>query len=264
MTLTPIGNAFFPSKAIEAISGERRIKTGNLLILKTMTDPSVTIIKDVNVEVDWIAKCVVVGEYSVGKSSIIQRMVNKTFKANREPTIGIEFHVLKAKVGPTTYKLQLWDCAGQHRFRSIVKSYFRNSHVAFVVFDLNDPTSLDKVDDWVDSICEELPDCMFVLLGNKSDLSDTEVCRKRANDMVEKQRGKLLRDVLYWEVSAATGKAIDEVVQTVFSRLHADRLKGEVQLMGAQRNSNSTIRLDRSRRSRYLIPPPPGTCNGCM
>ena len=228
-----------------------------------MTTATVEIIQDPDVVVDWIAKCIVVGEYSVGKSSIIQRMVNKTFKINREPTIGIEFHVLKAKVGPSTYKLQLWDCAGQHRFRSIVKSYFRGSHVAFVVFDLSDPTSLDKVDDWVDSICEELPDCMFVLLGNKSDLPDTDVCRKRAKDVVERQKEKLLRDVLYWEVSAATGETIDEVVQSVFSRLHGDRLKGEVQLMGPQR-VDSTIRLDRSRRSRYLIPPPPGTCNGCM
>ena len=66
-------------------------------------------------------------------------------------------------------RLQLWDTAGQEKFKSLIPSYVRNAAIVFVVFDVNNPSTFEKVQSWVDFI-KNLESCFLVLCGNKIDL----------------------------------------------------------------------------------------------
>ena len=69
--------------------------------------------------------------------------------------------------------LNLWDTAGQERFKSLIPSYIKDSAVAIVVFDITSRQSFQSVDKWIED-AKNLrdDDCLLILTGNKSDLSE--------------------------------------------------------------------------------------------
>ena len=79
---------------------------------------------------------VFLGDMSVGKTSLIQRFIYDTFEDKYQPTIGIDFLSKTIYVEDRTVKLQLWDNAGQERFRSLVPSYIKDASVAVIVYDI--------------------------------------------------------------------------------------------------------------------------------
>lgn len=139
---------------------------------------------------DYILKCIIVGETSVGKTSILHRMTNQDFPSNPVPTIGIEFGTVFTKLSIDTdentknsevkaktedssiIKLQIWDCAGQVRFRNIVRSYFRQAQIVFFVYDVNDYDTFKHLASWIDAVDEQIGTDNYVgcIIGNKRDL----------------------------------------------------------------------------------------------
>lgn len=93
-------------------------------------------------------KVVMLGDQSVGKSSIINRYIKNQFSEAHhvqilvtQPTIGIDFLSRSITVGQRTVRLQLWDTAGQERFRSLIPGYLKNCVAALIVFDLTSKTT---------------------------------------------------------------------------------------------------------------------------
>lgn len=133
---------------------------------------------------DYILKCIIVGETSVGKTSILHRMTNQDFPSNPAPTIGIEFgtvftkitHFENEKVDESTIKLQIWDCAGQVRFRNIVRSYFRQAQIVFFVYDVNDYDTFKYLHEWIDEVNRQIGTDNYVgcIIGNKKDLPSVQ------------------------------------------------------------------------------------------
>jgi small GTP-binding protein len=92
-------------------------------------------------------KVVVVGASTVGKSSIVQRLIQGTFTEDGTTTCGAEFYTYSCPVNSENVKLQIWDTAGQERFRSISKSYYRNAVGAVLVYDIANLASFDQLGD---------------------------------------------------------------------------------------------------------------------
>lgn len=82
-------------------------------------------------------KIVFVGDVSVGKTAIIKRFIDNQYKENYEPSIGVDFCSKSLRGNGKNIKLQIWDSAGQERYKSIIPSYIRNSSIIFVVFDVS-------------------------------------------------------------------------------------------------------------------------------
>ena len=116
-------------------------------------------------------KIILIGDSSVGKTSILNTYMKK--KDNISTTVGTEF----AKKYVDKYKLylQIWDCAGQERFRALCKVYFRATDICILVFDLSNPSSLKSIRDyWINTYLENATKSYkFILVGNKSDLPIT-------------------------------------------------------------------------------------------
>ena len=119
-------------------------------------------------------KIVFCGDSSVGKTSIIKRFTTQKYEQNTASTINVDFSSCEIKVNDETYRLQVWDTAGQEAYRSISVSYFRNAKGIFLVYDLTSRETFNKLEDWIDLIQSNTLGVPFVIFGNKSDLVDNQ------------------------------------------------------------------------------------------
>ncbi|XP_014681300.1 PREDICTED: ras-related protein Rab-44-like [Priapulus caudatus] len=131
-------------------------------------------------EYDVCYKVLVMGETSVGKSSLIARLKGGMFADNLMPTCGIDFVNQDYEIDGAKCRLQVWDTAGQERFRTITKFQFRGTKGLLLVFDMCRRDSFDMLRYWLRSLEQEDLDAeQMILLANKSDMqSERQVSRR--------------------------------------------------------------------------------------
>jgi Ras-related protein Rab-6A len=118
-------------------------------------------------------KVVFLGDQGTGKTSIIKAFIYNSFDANYQATIGIDFLSKTLSLEDRTVRLQIWDSAGQERFRSLIPSYIRDSSVAVVVYDIANRTTFANVSHWIEAVrAERGTDVLIMLVGNKTDLAE--------------------------------------------------------------------------------------------
>ena len=89
------------------------------------------------------------------------------------PTIGVDFKIRSLEEGGKTCKLQIWDTAGQDRFKTITSSYYKGAHGIIVVYDITDKDSFAKVTEWMSEADKHASENISrILVGNKKDLED--------------------------------------------------------------------------------------------
>ena len=157
-------------------------------------------------------KVVIIGDASVGKTSLIIRYINNTFSENVKPTIGCDHYDKDVSVNGHNVKLSIWDTAGQERFRGLSSSYYKKARCVIVVFDITKKSTFDKIDFWRDEIANFAdPDVIVVLIGNKIDLQDKRaVLKDDATSYVNKHKF-----ALYMETSALEN--VDGQIEKLFS-----------------------------------------------
>ena len=120
---------------------------------------------------DFIAKVVVIGESSVGKTNILSRFSRNEFSIETKSTIGVEFLTKITDIKGKKIKLQIWDTAGQEKYKAITNSFYCNSNAALIVFDLCSKESYDRVEYWIKEVKKYTrEDVILMLIGNKLDL----------------------------------------------------------------------------------------------
>ena len=87
-------------------------------------------------------------------------------------TVGIDFLAKNVSLNKTTYRLHLWDTAGQEKFRSLIPTYLRDANCGIFVYDVTNSQSLKNIHEWM-NLFEEYAgdDAAMVLVGNKKDLN---------------------------------------------------------------------------------------------
>ncbi|XP_063207496.1 ras-related protein Rab-36 isoform X2 [Chroicocephalus ridibundus] len=163
-----------------------------------------------------ISKVVVVGDMYVGKTSLINRFCKDNFDRDYKATIGVDFEIERFEIIGIPYNLQIWDTAGQEKFKCIASAYYRGAEVIITVFDLADIQTLDHTKQWLeDALRENEPDSSFIfLVGTKKDLVSGAVCERTELDAI---RFANEMQAEYWSVSAKTGENVKEF----FSRVAA-------------------------------------------
>ena len=153
-------------------------------------------------------KVVIIGDSSVGKTCIALRYLNGEFPKQTIPTIAAGFCNVQVKVGKNSYDLLVWDTAGQEAYRSLTSQYYRDTNIAFIVFDLTQPSTLESVNEWHARVCEVNDrKLLTVLVGNKSDLPDRKISTEQGEQYAESI------GAIYRETSAVTGKGINQVFE---------------------------------------------------
>ena len=122
---------------------------------------------------DYLFKVLLIGNSGVGKSSLLLRFADDVFHENFMPTIGVDFKIRTIEVDGKTIKLQIWDTAGQDRFKTITSSYYRGAHGIIVTYDITDRDSFAKVSEWMSEVDKHSDkNISRILVGNKKDLED--------------------------------------------------------------------------------------------
>ncbi|XP_034744130.1 ras-related protein Rab-36 isoform X2 [Etheostoma cragini] len=163
-----------------------------------------------------MSKVVVVGDLNVGKTCLINRFCKDVFERDYKATIGVDFEIERFEIFGEPFSLQIWDTAGQEKFKCIASAYYRGAQVIITVFDMADIKSLDHTRQWLEeAMSENEPDsCFIFLIGTKSDLlpvDEKERTEKDAIQMATEMHAE------FWAVSAKTG----ENVQAFFFRVAA-------------------------------------------
>lgn len=125
---------------------------------------------------DYLMKLIIIGDSGVGKTCLLTRFADDKFTPSHISTIGIDFVIKMMKVEDITVKLQIWDTAGQDRFRTITQSYYKNAMGVILVYDCTNENTFNNVRNWMKQLeTHANPDVIRVLVGNKSDSSNIKV-----------------------------------------------------------------------------------------
>jgi len=164
-------------------------------------------------------KIVFLGDQGVGKTSIIKRFIYDTFDESNAATIGVDLISKTVTLQSKTIRLNLWDTAGQEKFRCLIPGYIRDAGVAIIVYDITKPESFDHVKSWVDEVKEaRKEEVLIAVIGCKSDLSDErQVPDSEGKKIAQEYNG------LFKEVSAKSGANIQEFFQDLVVSLVGDQ-----------------------------------------
>ncbi|KAM7537476.1 hypothetical protein Aperf_G00000076248 [Anoplocephala perfoliata] len=157
---------------------------------------------------DYLLKFLIIGNPSTGKTCILRRFIEDTYKEDTLHTIGVEFGTKIIQVGGESLKLQIWDTAGQERFQCVTRSYYRGAVGALVVYDISSRETFNHVLDWISNVRElAKPELAIVLVGNKSDLAAEH---REVNEEEARQFAKDNNVHDFIETSAKLGENIQE------------------------------------------------------
>ena len=156
-------------------------------------------------------KVTVIGDISVGKTSILERYIKNTFCEFSESTIGAAFSVKRYNVQNIgEIRLEIWDTAGQERYSSLLPMYYRGANVILLVFDLNNPDSVKSIKNrWVPILNDCENDVQIYLVGNKCDLEQ----------LVNEYQLSEFNKLKYFKVSAKKGIGINHLFDCIVNNV---------------------------------------------
>lgn len=168
-------------------------------------------------------KIVFLGDQSVGKTSIIHRFKYDAFEDNYNATIGIDFITQKMYIEDRVITLNLWDTAGQEKFKSLIPSYIKDSQAIVVVYDITSRESFLSVEKWMQDARElrDVDQALIVLAGNKADLVIDEVADQndpgigRRVSYEEAAEFAKQKQILFYEISALSGQNVHTLFNDV-------------------------------------------------
>lgn len=154
---------------------------------------------------------IIVGESSVGKTSLLYKYTQGVFTNQHLATVGLEYFTKEEKVEDKVIRVKIWDTAGQEQYKSLTRNFYRNSDGVIIVYDVTNKSSFEKVQEWVQSINDNTDkNIKMVLVGNKIDLQ-----REVTTD-----EGKKLADfykIPFFETSAKENTGISDFIRKIIA-----------------------------------------------
>ena len=167
---------------------------------------------------DYTFKIMMLGDASVGKTSLTVRYIKGFFMQDLRLTIGVDFYSKTINFKEKNVKLQIWDFGGEERFRFLLTQYCKGANGAFFLYDITNPKSLDHLPDWTQIIRENAGDIPIMLIGSKLDLDEYRAV-PRDDGILAAKKYNLASFV---ELSSKTGENVEEaftvMTETLFEK----------------------------------------------
>ena len=175
-------------------------------------------------------KTILVGMSGTGKTNIINAMTNQPFDSDKISTLTSSFVDKYIEINKKKYHVELWDTAGQEKYRSLTKIFVKDSRIVIFVYDITTKASFEEIDYWVTTVKEILGEGpVYGLIGNKKDLFikeeiDEDTGRNKANEI-----GAIFKLTSAKTERAAINDYMNELLQE-FLRRNGENIKKEVRI----------------------------------
>ena len=162
-------------------------------------------------------KIILIGDSSVGKTSLLYQYINKEFTGRYRATIGSDFLSKQLDIDGEHINLHIWDTAGRERFQSLSSDFFDGTDCCILVYDVTDHSSFENISFWMNMFLEQLGpfeanEFPFMLLGNKIDLQNKTVQQTEAREFAVK------RISLFYEVSAKNSINVQTAFEAIVKK----------------------------------------------
>ena len=166
---------------------------------------------------DQKCQLLIIGDSTVGKTSILSRFANGIFNSNYLATVGLDSFTKDEIIDDKTVRIKIWDTAGQERYKSLTKGFFRNAEGVMLVYDVTNSETYENLKFWLQSIknntSPDMGEIPIILIGNKIDCEDREVKVEEAENFWKEQ------GYPYFETSAKTGENIDNTIKYLVNKV---------------------------------------------
>ena len=189
-------------------------------------------------------KLILVGDKSVGKTSIINQFIEKQFINEYIPTIGSDKIKKEIEIEGKKLNLEIWDTVGQEQYRAVNKIFIKNAQIALIVYDITNRKSFENLNNWYNLIFEINKDSNVIVgvTANKTDLYE--------NQVVDSEEGKNFADekkISFFETSAKDYESIENVFIQL-SKIYINKVQKIVEEEIEERNSVGLIKNDKNNR----------------
>ncbi len=151
------------------------------------------------------------GDASVGKTSLTIRYISGFFMDDLKLTIGVDFYSKTISFKGKKVKLQIWDFGGEERFRFLLSQYCKGANGAFFLYDITNQVSLDHLPDWTQIVRENAGDIPIMLIGSKSDLDEFRAVPRDDGILA----GNKYNLASFVELSSKTGENVEETFRVM-------------------------------------------------
>lgn len=192
-------------------------------------------------------KVVLIGETAVGKTSIISQFIEKSFESNILSTTGAIYSSTKVKAGDKEAKLEIWDTAGQEKYRALTKMFYKDATAAVIVYDITKLNTFNEIKNyWVNELKQNAPaNIITVIVANKSDLYENEeVDEKEAREYAKSM------NALFKKTSAKNAEGIENL----FLKIGSIYISQEHN-KSFNNNSNQKLKLNNSEQKNTIDQP---------
>ena len=170
-------------------------------------------------------KVTVIGDGRVGKTSLIKKFTQGSFKKDYVKTIGAQFSVYDENIEGDTIRLLFWDVAGQDQFHFLRPNFFKNSRAAIIVYSLEEnkfgKESFEHILTWHEDIIKHCGDIPIVIFGNKVDLVDeAKLDNSRIQELIDEKNF-----LGHYITSAKTGRGVIDSFNAIIENLYS-KFKG--------------------------------------
>ena len=193
-------------------------------------------------------KVVLVGESGVGKTSIITQFIDQTFQEDQQSTTGATFSSkeVETKSGKTI-KFVVWDTAGQEKFRSLTKMFYKDANAAVLVFDITRKDSFEELQNyWAQQIKEcSPPQIILAIAANKSDLIGKEAVDEEQSRAFANELG-----AIYVSTTATTVESINELfieIAKKYTNATDIKIKGDDEVQEQPEDKNDNVKLSKEK-----------------
>lgn len=138
---------------------------------------------------NYVFKVLLLGDSTVGKTCFLMRFTENTFQEIHMSTIGLDYRFKKMTVDDgKEATVQIWDTAGQDRFRAITKNYYKGAHGIILIYDVTNQKTFENVRNWVTQIRENASEkAIIYIVGNKIDDRQNKVVTKEEGEKMAKE-----------------------------------------------------------------------------
>ncbi|NJL62301.1 MAG: GTP-binding protein [Methylacidiphilales bacterium] len=158
-------------------------------------------------------KICMVGAFATGKTSLVARYVHSIFSGNYQTTVGVKIDKKTINFRGRELNLILWDLYGEDEFQKVRMSYLRGSSAYLLVIDGTRHNTLEKALSLQIRVEETIGKVPFILVVNKSDLTDEWEIEEGEIDKLKQQGWNII------QTSAKTGQGVEEVFETIAQKI---------------------------------------------